>query len=300
MAKKNQYADLNTREEKYEEHGKTLQTLKEGWKAMQQEQVQGYPSAPRAGGNNIADQLARKPFREEEELPPEDEPVEDAVDEVPPGEEPPPEPVSVDEPEVAPEDGGDSVEAQANEKTEEFIAKALSNLPSDATLEPANGAFMGDVQDEHLGAFTVVVYPKDTFTSLHDLANAVEPEGVAGPESPDVEGGEIEEPSDESPLDMGDGEEAPVEEPAPEPTEDEELAEMEHDEEVMMEEEESEEDEEDKEELNEEAHDDEDEDEKIEEETDCEESEQEMYESRDPASVGKKNWKTFMESRYGK
>lgn len=289
MTDKNKYFDISMRDDKYEK--KTKIDLKSAWKLIKENEFKGsivnFEGDAVSTGNKLKSHQKVTPMREQEDDEVEDTPEPEVVgdeeiqtdDIVDTEVEDTPEQEVIGDEEVSAEEPDAKVE-EANAKTQEFISKSLSTLPSDVELTPTNGVFKGDVQDEHLGAFTVVVYPNDVYASIHDAATAVEPLGNAGPESPDIDtmDGEevpVEEPidgeeevvSDESPLDVEDGEEVvPDETPEEEPVEDEELAEEDM----------------------------------IDYEVEDEEDEQGLYESRDPVNPGKKDWKRFLESRYNK
>jgi len=298
MSKKKIYFDADTRQEKYEEADKQFKALKESWTGM---------TAPRANGNNIGDQLKSKQgvtgFAEAEDD------IEEPIEDMAPENEAPPEPISTDEPEVSPEENSedevtDSATEEKNMETQSWIDKSLSNVPTagEPQISPEGIFKITSSSDSEAGGkvYNILVWPEGE-ASLSDAVAFFEPEMAGG--------------DDIEPEGMPDvaGEEIPNEEPAPEPTETDELNEEDPDFNPVSSDSEDEYDYEDggdseeqmtsdDELLNqmglEESEEKEDEDEEMCEGEECDE--QKMYESQDPASRGKKDWKAFMESRYGK
>lgn len=151
----------------------------------------------------------------------------------------------------------------------------------EASTEPT-GIYSAEVNDEQNGSFVIVVYPKALYANLTAVAKTTE--GETDSESAPTE------PSDASPLDSAEGA-APVAEPT-ETTELEEGKKPDEKKEELKETDDKDADDK-KKELDE--SDDKDADDKEEEKT-----EQQLDESRDPTTCGKKDWKLFTESRYRK
>lgn len=151
--------------------------------------------------------------------------------------------------------------------------------PTDAPAPEASsdptGIYSAEVNDEQNGTFVIVVYPKAMYANLTAVAKTTEGETDSSIPA---------EPSDASPLDSAEA--APVAEPT-ETTELEEGKKPDEKKEELKETDDKDAD--DKKDLDESE--DKDEDDK---------TEQQLDESRDPTTIGKKDWKLFTESRYKK
>jgi hypothetical protein len=243
------YYDASKREELHEKHVKLNESLKGAYQKMLTESM-------------------KMPIKEEEK--PEDTDPVDTPDVPAPTDDAPvdpatPEPVATD----APEGDTTDMDQESQMKTDSFIQKTLTNLPTDIELKAdANGIFKGVVNDDQQGSFTVVVYPTDKYASIHDAANLIEPKDeipagdVPAGDMPPVGdapvGGDMPPAGDVPPTDAPAGDVPPAD--VDEPKEDEELQESDED----------------------------------------DTAEQKLDESRHPTTLGKKDWKAYYTARYAK
>lgn len=301
MTKSKKYFDANSREMEFEKGQHTFNNIQSAWKQILTE------GTKKGDAKTVAAQLMKKQgitkMEEEDVKPVDDKPAEDPaavpVDaptdvpagEVPPGldpaaAEPAPAPISTDAPE-----GDVAAPAEVSLATNDFVQKTLSGLPGDVSKEAdPTGIFKATVNDPQSGAFMIVVYPLSAFTSIHEVADIIEPpkDQAGAPTDVPPTDAAAPVPTDVPPTDVhpGAGEVPPTAAPTDTPVSDPAAPAPET---TPAPVEEPKEDEEIKEE-----------DEKCEDKKEDEEDEKKIEESRDPTVVGKKDWKLFFESRYKK